>query len=148
MSARRAAGSGMPRNGARIAQERPEPRKGTPGPPGASAPFSGRSRAKYGNVKKTVDGITFDSLKEAARYGVLRLRERAGEIAQLEVHPRFPLVVHGQSCGDYIGDFAYRDADGVAHVEDVKSAATRKLPVYRLKSRLVWALYGLRVEEV
>jgi hypothetical protein len=33
-------------------------------------------------------------------------------------------------------------------LEDVKSAATRALPTYRLKRRLLWALYGLTVQEV
>ena len=76
------------------------------------------------------------------------LAERAGEISGLEIQPRFPLVVNGQDCGSYVGDFAYVTKDGERVVEDVKSAATRKLPTYRLKRRLVWALYGLTVVEV
>jgi hypothetical protein len=106
-----------------------------------------RSPRKYRNEPTTVDGQRFDSKKEAERYGQLRLMEQAGEISDLLVHPSFPLVVHGQSCGDYIADFGYI-RDGQTVVEDVKSAATRKLPVYRLKARLVWALYGLRIREV
>jgi hypothetical protein len=39
-------------------------------------------------------------------------------------------------------------ATGERVVEDVKSPATRKLATYRLKVRMVWALYGLRVREV
>ena len=104
-------------------------------------------KRKYHNVPTTLDGITFDSKREAERYAELRLLEQAGEISALEIHPSFPLVVHGQDCGRYEGDFAYLDADGSRHVEDVKSAATRKLPTYRLKKRMVWAIYGLTVEE-
>lgn len=108
----------------------------------------GAVRRKYGNVPTVVDGVTFDSKREAERYLSLRDDFRAGRISDLEVHPRFPLVVHEQDCGVYEGDFAYIDAHGVRVVEDVKSAATRKLPTYRLKAKLVWALYGLRVREV
>lgn len=105
-------------------------------------------RRKFGNVPTEVGGIRFDSKRESERYAVLLLAERAGEISGLEIQPRFPLVVNGQDCGSYVGDFAYVTKDGERVVEDVKSAATRKLPTYRLKRRLVWALYGLTVVEV
>lgn len=107
-----------------------------------------RSGAKYGNRVTYVDGVAFASKKEAERFGYLRMLEQASVIRDLEAHPRFQLVVHEQDCGYYEADFAYIDADGQRIVEDVKSAATRKLPTYRLKVRLLWALYGLRVMEV
>ena len=112
-----------------------------------SAGLGFQTRRKFNNQPTEVDGYRFDSRKEAERYATLRLLEQAGEISGLEIHPRFPLVVHGEDCGAYVGDFAYLDAAGGRHVEDVKSAATRKLPTYRLKRRLLWALYGLTVEE-
>lgn len=105
-------------------------------------------RRKFHNVPTTVDGITFDSQKEAERYVQLQVLLKAGAISHLEVHPKFPLVVHEQDCGAYIGDFAYLTADGSRVVEDVKSPRTAKLPVYRLKRRLIWALYGLTIQEV
>jgi hypothetical protein len=106
-------------------------------------------RRKYGNQPTEVDGHRFDSKKEAARYSLLRSIQASGGIRDLEVHPRFPLVVHGQDCGTYVADFAYVvTQSGERVVEDVKSAATRALPTYRLKRRLLWALYGLTVQEV
>jgi hypothetical protein len=99
-------------------------------------------------VPQTVDGFRFDSTREAERYLSLRQDQHDGKITALEVHPRFPLVVRGENCGDYEGDFAYLDALGKPVVEDVKSPATRKLPTYRLKRRLVWALYALEIREV
>jgi len=42
------------------------------------------SRSKYRNRKTVVDGITFDSKREAARWQELKLLERAGEITELE----------------------------------------------------------------
>jgi hypothetical protein len=110
---------------------------------------SGKPR-KYRNVPQQADGYTFDSTKERDRYWELKRLEMSGDICCLEVHPRFPLVIHGQDCGVYEADFAYLDGshDGDRVIEDVKSAATRKLPTYRLKARMVWALYGLRIREV
>ena len=114
---------------------------------GSLAQIQTAKKRKYNNVVTEVDGLRFDSKREAARYLSLRDDVQRGAIRDLEIHPRFPLVVRGENCGDYVGDFAYIGADGSRHVEDVKSAATRKLPTYRLKARLVWALYGLRIEE-
>ena len=48
-----------------------------------------KRRAKYGNTKVKVDGITFDSKAEARRYGELKLLERAGEITSMELQPTF-----------------------------------------------------------
>ena len=46
---------------------------------------------KYRNKKVIVDGKEFDSKKEGDRYKKLRLLERAGEISDLELQPRFLL---------------------------------------------------------
>lgn len=115
---------------------------------GATIAVSGRSTRKYRNQPTWVDGVLFDSKKEAERFGHLRMLVQASVIRDLDAHTRFPLVVHGIDCGYYEADFTYIDDDGNRRVEDVKSAATRKLPTYRLKVKLLWALYGLRVEEV
>jgi hypothetical protein len=46
---------------------------------------------KFGNRQVKVDGIRFDSVKEARRYNELKLLERGGEIKNLELQPRFVL---------------------------------------------------------
>lgn len=107
-----------------------------------------RPATKFGNRKTVVDGITFDSAKEARRYGELKLLERAKVIRFLRTQPRFPLVVGETTVAHYVADFAYvRTADDVQVIEDVKSEATRKLPVYRLKAKIMAAM-GLPVVEV
>jgi hypothetical protein len=116
--------------------------------PDVAAILAASKPRKYHNVPTEVDGHRFDSKKEAERYAALVKAERAGEIRDLEIQPRFPLIVHQENCGAYVGDFSYVTRAGEAVVEDVKSAATRKLPTYRLKRRLVWALYGLTIREV
>lgn len=113
-----------------------------------SRPSGATKRSKYGNSPTMVDGISFDSKKEAERFGVLKMLERVGEIRSLEVHPRFPLVIHGIDCGVYEADFGYVTRDGVPVIEDVKSPATRKLPTYRLKRKMTWALYSIEIREV
>lgn len=104
--------------------------------------------AKYGNEVTVVDGVRFDSGKEARRFGELQLLAAAGVVAELEVHPRFPIVVEHRLCGVYTADFRYRDQEtGALVVEDVKSEPTRTT-AYRLRKRLVEAIYGITIREV
>lgn len=108
-------------------------------------------RNKFGAVTTHVDGIRFDSRKEARRYQELKLLERAGEITQLDVHPEFPLWA--TECDEkpfakYIADFRYIDRrSGHLVVEDVKSRATRTA-VYRLKKQLAQRQHGIVITEV
>lgn len=99
---------------------------------------------KYRNQPVEVDGIRFASQAEAARYRVLRLLEQAGEIRDLEVQPRFPLVVDGVKVGTYVGDFAYWRGDERV-VEDVKGVRT---PLYLVKAKLFSVLYGIEIVEI
>lgn len=103
---------------------------------------------KYNNKKTTLDGITFDSKKEAKRYSELLLLQRAREIELLRLQPEYELIVNGTKVGKYIADFAYVDTDGREVVEDVKGGNATKTAVYRLKKKLVKALYGIEVQEV
>lgn len=98
---------------------------------------------KYRNVKTVVDGITFDSKKEAARYQELKLMERAGEIEGLELQPSYELIVNGQKVGKYIGDFRYL-CEGREVVEDSKGVKT---PVYNLKKKLMKAIHNVSITE-
>ena len=47
--------------------------------------------SKYRNKKTTVNGIAFDSQKEAARFQELLLMQEAGEITGLRLQPEFTL---------------------------------------------------------
>jgi hypothetical protein len=94
-----------------------------------------------------VDGITFDSAKEAKRWQELRLRERAGEITGLTRQMPWTLEVNRQTVCTYVPDFSYCER-GEVIVEDVKSEMTRKLPVYRLKKKLMQAIHGIEIREV
>ena len=100
--------------------------------------------SKYRAVRTTVDNITFASKAEARRYQELRMLVRAGKIEHLHLQPRYPLVVNRVKIGAYVGDFLYQ-RDGVEVLEDVKGCPT---PVYRLKKKLMKAIYGIEIQEV
>lgn len=107
---------------------------------------------KYGAKPTVVDNIRFHSQKEARRYQELKLLEKAGEIHDLELQPRFPLSVLGVKLGTYVGDFRFverrdlvRRADRAAEflvVEDVKGMDT---PLSKWKRKHVLAQYGIEV---
>jgi len=103
-----------------------------------------KKRSKYGAVKVTVDGIRFDSKKEASRYVELMAMQNAGMISDLQVQPEYPIFVNGIKVCDYRADFFFRR--GVTeYVEDTKGFRT---PVYKLKKRLVEAMYGIKICEL
>ncbi len=106
--------------------------------------------SKYKAVKVTVDGHTFDSKKEAARYAELKLLEKAGAIDALVLQPSYALEVNGETIGYYFGDFKYGEPvpgkPGVWHnvIEDVKGVRT---PLYRWKKKHFEAQYGIQIRE-
>jgi hypothetical protein len=108
-------------------------------------------RNKYGvstKARRTVDGIVFDSRAEMTRWMELRLMEKAGAIFDLKRQVVYPLHVNGYFIGKYISDFSYfpdRDPSKFSVViEDVKGVRT---PVYRLKKKLMKAIYGIDILE-
>ena len=100
--------------------------------------------SKYRNIKTEVDGIVFDSKAEARRYAELKLLEKANEISDLRLQPKFNCKIHGKKICTYRADFDYYHGDQWV-VEDVKGFRTQ---VYRLKKRLVEALHGVEIREV
>lgn len=101
---------------------------------------------KYRNKIVEVDGHRFDSIAEARRYGELMFLASAGEITELQLQPKFPLVVNGELVCTYVADFSYVTR-GYIVVEDVKSGPTRTR-AYRIKVKLLKALMGITVTEV
>lgn len=105
-------------------------------------------RNKYNAVKTSVDGIEFASKKEAKRYCELKILEMAGKISSLVLQPVYSFKINGYVVGSYIADFRYLDCEkNLEIVEDVKSVAT-KTPIYRLKKKLMLAIYSIEIKEV
>lgn len=101
--------------------------------------------SKYNSTKVTLDGIKFDSKKEARRYKELKLLERAGEIKDLKLQPRYTLQESFKHEGAtirkivYVADFQYEEKDGQLVVEDTKGYRTE---TYKLKKKLFLKRYG------
>lgn len=103
---------------------------------------------KYRNKKTEIDGIVFDSLKEARRYHELCLLQRAGEIRDLSMQVEFELIPKqdGERACKYKADFVYHMADtGKMVVEDVKGKRTRE---YIIKRKLMLWRHGIKIVEV
>lgn len=110
---------------------------------------SGNKKQKYGNIRTVVDGIEFDSKKEAKRYQELIGRQKMGEIGMLERQVEYPIYIESKLVTWYIADFKYLiAATGETVVEDVKSPATRKNKEYRLKKKMMKAIYHIEIKEV
>lgn len=132
-----------------------------------------RERVKCGNNKVMVDGITFDSKREAYRYCELKMLERAGVIRCLELQKVFELIPaqyeesgevykRGAKKGQpkpgkcieqsvtYKADFYYIES-GKEVVEDVKGCrdpASSAYARYVIKRKLMLYIYGIRIKEI
>lgn len=103
-------------------------------------------KTKYSNNQKEVDGITFDSTKEANRYVKLKIMVKAGLIGMLQLQVEFELNPGGTHSLMYIADFVYIDQKtGETVVEDVKGFRTRE---YLKKKRLMKKIYKIEIKEV
>lgn len=107
---------------------------------------------KYHNKKTTVNGINFDSKREADRYIELMLLQRAGKITNLKLQPVFTLqegfiTPKGEKVRPitYKADFSYRKSEnGPLIVEDVKGVRTKE---YLIKKKLMLDK-GIEIVEV
>lgn len=120
-------------------------------------------KTKYGNRKIEIDGIKFDSVKEANRYNELKLIERAGKIKDLQMQVKFTLIpplyetvgitekgkvknrLVERECS-YKADFVYTDLEtGETIVEDTKGFKTKD---YIIKRKLMFWIHNIKIREV
>lgn len=121
--------------------------------------------SKYKSQKCIVNGITFDSRKEARRWQELLLLSRAGVIQNLQRQVKYVLIPsqyetyerygkNGNKLQDgrrlierecsYVADFVYTE-DGKLVVEDVKGVRTKE---YIAKKKMMLYFHGIRIKEV
>ena len=103
---------------------------------------------KYRNQKTNIDGITFDSKREAKRYAELYLLQREGKIQSLRRQVAYELIPkqQGERACTYKADFVYVDNEtGQEVVEDAKG---RRTPEYVIKRKLMLYRHGIRIHEV
>lgn len=108
---------------------------------------------KYGNKKTTIDGLTFDSQKEARIWQRLVLEAKAGIITglQRQVAYEFPdnfgnVIRHVKSKRPvkYVADFVYIK-NGQKIVADAKGFRTAE---YKLKAALMKSLLNIEILEL
>jgi len=95
-----------------------------------------RKRNKFGAKKTVIDGITFDSKKEAEHYKILKIRLAAKQIKHLARQVIFRLEINGMLICKYVADFTYVE-NGRLVVDEVKGFETA---VWKLKKKLFQAL--------
>ena len=123
--------------------------------------------SKYHSRKVTVDGVTYDSVKEYRRFKELSLLERAGTIQNLQRQVKYVLIpAQREYCDDiytrgrnkgyfkpgkllerecsYIADFVYTQ-NGEIVVEDTKGFRTKD---YIVKRKLMLWVHGIQIKEV
>lgn len=109
----------------------------------------GKTQNKFQAIKTTVDGIRFDSKREAARYSDLKWLERVGEISHLRLQVPFEVIPAVTIYGIYHrptiykADFTYYQ-NGRFVVEDAKGIRT---PDYKLKRKLMKTVHNIEVLE-
>lgn len=120
------------------------------------------NKNKYRNRKYELDGIVFDSRKEARRYEELKMLEESGKIQGLMMQVKYILIpsqrepdtigkrggVHKgktieKECS-YIADFVYHE-NGETVVEDTKGFKTKD---YIIKRKLMLYVYGIKIKEI
>lgn len=101
-------------------------------------------RNKYGNIKTEVDGIKFDSKKEAEYYCQLKSLKKAGEIKDFGLQPRYELQPTFKKNGTthrsitYVADFIIDNNDGTTDIVDCKGVETQ---VFKIKKKLFEYMY-------
>lgn len=119
---------------------------------------------KYSNRKVVVDGVTFDSKREANRYQELLFLERVGEIKNLKTQVKYTLIPSQfekvwnprknafergkcleRECS-YVADFVYIDLKtGDIVVEDTKGFKTKD---YIIKRKLMLYTHDIKIREI
>lgn len=105
--------------------------------------------SKYGNRKTLYKGEMYDSKKEADYAQTLDLMTKARDArARVQSYGRqvpYPIFVREKKICTYLADFVVTYADGSVEVVDVKGVKT---DVYKLKKKLVEALYNIQILEI
>ncbi len=99
---------------------------------------------KYHREKAALDGIMFDSTKERDYYAELKMLQKAGEVVNIELQPKFELQPGFERNGKkeraiiYRADFKVSYADGHIEIVDTKGFKT---DVYGIKRKMLLYRY-------
>lgn len=112
--------------------------------------------SKYHNTKIELDGLIFDSKKEAKVYCDLQRMKQAGEIKDFTRQQSFELIpaqyetINGKKkCVEksvkYVADFVVAHNNGDTEVLDAKGMRT---PIYIIKRKLMRYINNIGVKEI
>lgn len=99
---------------------------------------------KYRAIKTEVDGIKFDSKKEAKRYIELKYMEEHGEISNLRRQVKYILIPKNDKFREcsYKADFVYIQ-NGEEIVEDVKGVKSKE---FKIKEKLFYHIFKKNIK--
>ena len=101
--------------------------------------------SKYRNIRTANgDGSFSDSRKEARTDAEYQTLLRCGQLKSVERKKRYPLKIKDVLICTYVSDWVVTDRAGAVAVIDAKGFKT---PVYRIKKKLMKALYGIDIIE-
>lgn len=110
-----------------------------------------RNKGRY-NIKpkseRTYKGIVYDSAFEMSYAQKLDLLLKSKKIASWERQVRYNIIVNGINIGFYKLDFLIVHLDKSFEYVDCKSTPKLVDPVYKLKKKLIEAIYGIKITEV
>ena len=98
--------------------------------------------------RRTMDGFVFASKKEMLHYADLKMLQKAKEIINLELQPKFPVHINGNLFGTFTADFAYDTKVGERVIEELKSTGTAKDAAYRLRKKAAEMYHGIKVNVI
>ena len=104
---------------------------------GVKKNFTTAKESKYHAKKVEIEGVQFDSKKEAQLWVRLQNLQRMGIISELQRQVRFELVPKqkDERAVHYVADYVFKEGDKLV-VADCKSSMTKKLPSYIIKRKL------------
>lgn len=100
--------------------------------------------SKFGNALAKSEGRSFHSKLEASVDGILRMREKAGEIKIIGRQVTVPLYVNGVKVCSWIADFEIEDLK--ANEERLVEGKGFEDAIWKLKKKLYLAVGTKKVE--
>lgn len=105
---------------------------------------------KFNTKKIIIDNIKFDSIKEGRYYQKLKLLTKANgndKVLKIETHPRYDIFIKDKYIAFYKADFkvTYIDRVEIIDVKGLKKGCAYQH--FKLKKKLVEALYNIKIIE-
>lgn len=112
-----------------------------------------KSKSKYRNKSIEIDGIKFHSTKEGKYYSDLKTKKSLGEIKDFKMQVCYEIKINDIHIANYFLDFLVEYLDNTYDYIDVKgkdkvSNKWIKTDVFKLKKKLVEAIYGINIKMI